>query len=40
MAAELAPVMIGTSDMAVRDWSIRMIVRSAREQVRQVPASK
>ena len=41
MAAELAAVMIGTSDKAVRDWSLnslRMIARSAREQVRQVPA--
>ena len=40
MAAELAAVMIGTSDKAVRDWSLnslRMIARSAREQVRQVP---
>ena len=40
MAAKLAPVMIGTSDKAVRDWSLKMIVRSAREQVRQVPASE
>ena len=40
MAAELAAMMIGTSDKAVHDWSLnslRMIARSAREQVRQVP---
>ena len=41
MAAELDAMMIGMSDKVVHDWSLnslRTIARSAREQVRQVPA--